>query len=90
MCASRVEVAEESCVPLVALLTLFSGVVPLCVDVVCDDLLIEELCVAVGVCGTERAVLWDGDHVLEAGGIAVDGGGGGEDDVGDVVLGHGA
>jgi hypothetical protein len=34
-------------------------------------------------------VFGDGDHVGEAGCVAVDGGGGGEDDVGDVVLDHG-
>jgi hypothetical protein len=40
--------------------------------------------------GTERALFGDGDHVGEAGGIAVDGCGGGEDDVGHVVLLHAA
>ena len=44
---------------------------------------------AVGVGGTDRAFFGNGDHIGEAGSIAIDGGRGGEDDVGDIVLGHG-
>lgn len=55
-----------------------------------DDLLVEKFGLAIGIGGPERAVLWDGDHIREACGVAVNGSGGGEDDVGDVVLGHGS
>lgn len=64
--------------------------VALGVDVVGDDLLDEGLGVAVGVGRADGAVLGDGNHVGKAGRVAVDGGGRGEDNVGDVVLGHGA
>lgn len=75
---------------LVAALASLLGRVALCVYVVGDHGLDAELCVSVGVGGTERALFGDGDHVGEAGGIAVDGRGGGEDDVGHVVLLHAA
>lgn len=55
-----------------------------------DHSLDRELCVTVWIRRTKRAFLWNRDHVGEAGGIAVDGGRGGEDDVGDIVLLHGA
>lgn len=54
-----------------------------------DDVLDHGLGATVGVGSTLGAVLGDGNHVLEAGGVAVDGGGGGEDNVGDIVAGHG-
>lgn len=87
-----VEVAEQSAIPLLGLglVTSLDGVVTLGVDNVGDGGLNSELGVAVGVGRTQRAVLGDGDHVGEAGGIAVDGGGAGEDNVGDIVLDHGA
>jgi len=53
-----------------------------------DHRLDGELCVAVWVGRAKRALFGDGDHALEAGRVAVDGRGGGEDDVGDVVLLH--
>lgn len=86
-----VEVAEQSAVPLLGLglIAGLGGVVTLGVDHVGDGGLDGELGVAVGVGGAQRAVLRDGDHVGEAGGIAVDGGGAGEDNVGDIVLDHG-
>lgn len=89
---SGVEVAEESTVPLLGLglVAGLGGVVALSVDHVGDGGLNGELGVTVGVGGAQRAVLGDGDHVGEAGGIAVDGGGAGEDNVGDIVLDHGA
>jgi len=85
-----VEVAEQSTVPLLGLsfVTGLDGVVALGVDHVGDGGLDGELGVAVGVCRAERAVLWDGDHVREAGCVTVDGGGTGEDDVCDIVLHH--
>lgn len=87
-----VEVAEQSTVPLLGLglVAGLGGVVTLGIDQVGDGGLDSELGVAVGVGGTQRAVLGDGDHVGEAGGITVDGGGAGEDNVGDIVLDHGA
>lgn len=60
------------------------------VDVVGDHGLDTELGVTVRVGRAERALFGDGDHVGEAGCIAVDGRRGREDDVGDVVLGHAA
>ena len=75
---------------LVAALASLLGRVALCVDVVGDHGLDAELGVAVRVGWAERALFGDRDHVREAGGIAVDGCGGREDDVGDVVLGHAA
>lgn len=60
------------------------------VDVVGDHSLDAELCVSIRVGRAERALFGDGNHVGEAGGIAVDGRGGREDDVGDVVFGHAA
>ena len=90
--ASRVEVAQESTVPLLSLLLLagLDQVVALGVDHVGDGGLDGDLGVAVGVGWAERAVLGDGDHVGEAGRVAVDGGRAGEDNVVDVVADHGA
>jgi hypothetical protein len=87
---SGVEVAEQSTVPLLSLsfVTGLGGVVALGINDVGDGGLDGELGVTVRVGGAERAVLGDGDHVGEAGGVTVDGGGAGEDDVCDVVLHH--
>ena len=90
VCTGRVEVAEECTVPYLRVLAILLESCALRVDVVCNDLLVHGLGVAVWVGCADGAVLWDWDHAFEAGGIAVDGGGGGEDDVGDVVAGHGA
>lgn len=87
---ARVKVSEEGTVPLLVLLASLLKVVALSVNKVCDDILNHGLGAAVGVGGPDGAMLGDGDHVGEAGGIAVDGGGGGEDDVVDVVALHGA
>lgn len=89
MSTSGVEVSEKSSVPLVTTLASLLGLCSLSVDMVCDHHLDGELCVSVWVGRSERAVLWDGDHVWESCRIAVDGSGRGEDNVGDVVLGHG-
>lgn len=85
-----VEVTEQGTVPLLGLglVAGLDGVVALSVDHVGDGGLNGELCVAVGVGGAQRALLGDGNHVGEAGGIAVDGGGAGENNVGDVVADH--
>jgi hypothetical protein len=87
---SRVEVSKESGVVFVAALAILLCLVALGVDVVGDHSLNTELGVSVGVGRAERALFGNGDHVGEAGGIAVDGCRGREDDVGDVVLGHAA
>lgn len=89
MRTAGVEVAQQSAVPLLERLALLLQVVALSVDVVGDDVLNHGLGAAVGVGRANGAVLGDGDHVGESGRIAVDGGGGGEDDVGDIVAGHG-
>jgi len=90
--ARRVEVAQQSGVPLLSLLGLASlfQVVALCVDEVRDGILNGVLGVSVRVGWAQGALLGDGDHVREAGRIAVDGGRAGEDDVGDIVALHGA
>ena len=92
MSTGGVEVTEQSTVPLLGLglVAGLDGVVALSVDDVGDGGLDGELGVAVGVGGTQRALLGDGDHVGEASGITVDGGGRREDDVGDIVADHGA
>lgn len=90
MRTTRVKVSQERGIPDIRLLALLLRLVSLSGDVVRDDLLVHDLGVAVGVRGAERAVLGDRDHAFEARGVAVDGCRGGEDDVGDVVTGHGA
>lgn len=92
MSASGVEVTQQSGVPLLSLLglALLGEVIALSVDEVGDRSLDGELGVSVRVGGTERALFGDGDHVGETSGVAVDGGGAGEDDVVDIVLLHGA
>lgn len=89
MRTARVEVAQQSAVPLLEGLALLLQVGALGIDVVGDDVLNHGLGAAVGVGRANGAVLGDGDHVGESSGIAVDGGGGGEDNVGDIVAGHG-
>ncbi len=88
--AAGVEVSQQSAVPLLKRLALLLQPVALSVDVVGNDVLNRGLGAAVGVCGANRAVLGDRNHVGESGGIAVDGSGRRKDDVGDVVAGHGA
>lgn len=89
MRTARVEVAQQSAVPLLEGLALLFQVGALGIDVVGDDVLNHGLGAAVGVGRANGAVLGDGDHVGESSGIAVDSGGGGEDNVGDIVAGHG-
>lgn len=90
MATSGVEISEQTGVELIAALAGLLRFCALGVDVVGDHGLDAELGVSVRVGGTERAVFGDGDHVGEASGVAVDGRGGRENDVGDVVLGHAA
>ena len=88
MSTSRVEVAKESSIPLLSVrIVAFLGCLcPLGVNVVCDHQLTGEFGVAIGVGGSQWAILWDGDHVFEPGGIAVDCSRGGVDNVGHVVV----
>lgn len=86
---ARVEVPQQSTIPLLERLAGLLEVVALSVDVVGNEILDSRLCAAVGVGRTNGAVLGNGNHVLEASGIAVDGGRRGEDDVGDIVTVHG-
>lgn len=91
MGTSGVEVAQQSTVPLLALF-LVSGlgsVVTLGVDDIGDCGLDGELGVTVGVGRAQRALLGDGDHVGKAGGITIDGGRAGKDNVVDIVADHG-
>lgn len=85
---ARVEVPQQGSVPLLVGLVRLLEVVALGLDVVGDDALDHGFRAAVGVCRANWAVLGDGDHAGNAGGVAVDGRRGREDDVGDIVLGH--
>jgi hypothetical protein len=87
-----VEVSKQTGVPL---LNAFSVAVLLCLrtlgrDVVGDHELGGEFGVSVWVCRAQRALFRDGDHAGDTGCVAVDGGRGGVDDVGDVVASGGA
>jgi hypothetical protein len=88
--AAGVEVPQVGAVPLLKGLVGLLQVLPLRRDEVLDDVLDHGLGAAVRVRGADRAVLGDGDHVLEPGRVTVDRSGRGEDNVGDIVLGHGA
>lgn len=88
--SARVEVPQKGAVPLLIRLVCLLEVPPLCLHVVGYDLLDHGLCTTICVCGANWAVLGDGNHILEASRIAVDGGRGREDDVGHIVLAHGA
>jgi hypothetical protein len=87
--AAGVEVAQESAVPLLVGFAGLFEVAALGLDVVGDDVLDHRLCAAVRAGGILGTPLGDGDHVGEAGGIAVDGGRGGKDNGRDVVAVHG-
>lgn len=87
--ARGVEIPEEGGVPVLGGFPGLLEVGALGFDVVGDAGFDGGFGAAVGVGGADGAGFGDGDHVFEAGGVAVDGGGGGEDDVGDVVAGHG-
>ena len=84
-----VEVTEKGGVPVVAGFVFLFGEDALGVDVVGDEVFDGGFGATIWVCGADGAVFGDGDHVWEAGGVAVDGSRRGEDDVGDIVLGHG-
>lgn len=73
MCATGVEVPKQCAVPLLIRLAGLLVLASLRLDMVGDDLLNHDLGPAVCVGGTNWAVLWDGDHIGDSGGIAVDG-----------------
>lgn len=85
-----VEVAQERSVVLLIWLPSLLGVGALRVYEIGDDELDGGLGAAVWVGGADWAVLRNGDHVFPFCGVAVDGGGGGEDNVRDGVLLHAA
>ena len=72
---------------MVAALPLLLEIIALSLDVVGDEGFDSGFGAAVGVCRADGADLGDGNHVFEAGGVAVDGSRGGEDYVGDIVPG---
>lgn len=91
MSTSGVEVPQQRAIPLINLvlgLALAARIVALRIDHVGDGVLHALLRVAVRVRRPHGADLGDGDHVGEAGGVAVDGCGAGEDDVVYIVLLH--
>lgn len=90
MSTARVEVAEQSAVPLLEGLARLFGLPPFGFNMVANDGLNHHLCMTICVGGANGAVLGNGDHARNTGGITVDSGGGREDNVGDIVLGHGA
>jgi hypothetical protein len=89
--ARGVEVAEEGGVPLLCFCVVagFMRSAALRVDGVGYHALDSRLGAAVDVGGADGAVLGNRDHVGDAGRVAVDSGGRGEDDIGHVVLDHG-
>jgi hypothetical protein len=89
VCSGGVEVAQKSTVPLGAARALLLCILALSLDVGADQFFNSILCVSVRVGGAQWAVFGNGNHALEACGIAVDGGRGREDNVGDIVAGHG-
>ena len=89
MGASRVKVAEKGSVPVIAALAFFLEVVALSLDVISDAGFDSGFCAAVRVRGTNWTVFGDWNHVWEACGVAIDGCRRGEDNVGDIVRGHG-
>ena len=84
----RIEITEQSGVPVRSIFAGFCSIVTLCLDVVGDDVFVCGLGASIGVCRADRAMLWNWNHVWKACGVAIDGGRRGENDVGHIVLGH--
>lgn len=87
---ARIEVSEKSTVPLLKGLAGFFQFIALGIDPVGDDILNHGLGAAVGVGGTNGAVLGNGNHVGDSSRIAIDSCRGREDNVADIVALHGA
>ena len=75
---------------MLAFLPLFLEIIALSFDVIGNDSLVRCFGATIGVGRPNGAVFGDGNHVLEAGGVAVDGSRRREDDIGDIVTCHGA
>ena len=92
MTSSWVEVSQKRSIPFLGfvILACFLGFAALGVDLICDAELDGEFCVTIRVCGAERALFGNGNHVGKTSSVAVDGGGGREDDVGHAVSLHAA
>lgn len=86
--AAWVEVSQQSTVPLLDWLSCLLRIGTLRLDEIRNDQFDRALCASIRVGGANGAVLGDGDHVGHSSGIAVDGRGRREYDVGHVVLGH--
>lgn len=72
MSTTRVEIPQQGAVPLLKRLIGLLQVVPLGLDVVCDDILDHRLCASVCVGGPNGAVLRDGNHVGYPSRVAID------------------
>lgn len=92
MRAGGVEVPQERSVPLLDFFLVLASllrIVALGLDGICDGTLDGGLCAAVYVGRADGAVFGDRDHVGDARRVAIDGRGGREHDVCDIVLYHG-
>ena len=90
MRARRIEVSQQRSIPLLKRLIRLLGITSLCIYEVCDDQLDCALRASVGIRRADGTMFRDGNHVWYARGIAVDGCGGGEDDIVYIVLLHAA
>lgn len=88
MRTSRIKIAEDGSIPVVVRLFFLLEFVALRLDVVCDDGFDSCFRATIGIRRGNRAMFRDRNHVREASRIAVDGSGGGENDVGYIVFGH--
>ena len=70
-------------------LPLLFQLVPFCLYMVGDDRFDDGLCATVGVCRANRAMLRNRYHIREASCVTIDSGRGRENDVGDIMSGHG-
>lgn len=73
---ARVEVAEQSAVPLLEGLARLFGLPPLSLDMIGNDGLDHHLGMTVCVGGANGAALGNGNHARDTGGITIDSGGG--------------
>lgn len=90
VCSGRIEISQQSTVPLLIRLSSLLQVVALGFDMIRDTHLNGRLGATIGVGWSNGAMFRDRDHVGDSGGISVDGGRGREDDVCHIVLGHAA
>lgn len=88
MRSARVEVSQQRAIPPLHWFALLLCLCALSFDVIRDNRLNHALRATIRVRRPNWAVLGDGYHVWYSGRIAIDGRGGGEDDVGDIVLDH--